>query len=146
MLLPACTGTGLGVFVTETSAELPTGMPTVTLLFPLFGSLVVEATESVCVIVVPDATPALTVTTNVKFAVVLAAMVVVSVQVRLAKTQVHPAGPVSETAVVLAGSVSVKTGAFAVAGPALVTLCVYVILLPAVAGFGLPELVTLRSA
>jgi hypothetical protein len=146
MLLPACTGTGLGVFVIERFATFATGIPTVTLLFPLFGSLVVEATESVCVIVVPDATPAFTVTTNEKFAVAFAAIVVVSVQVRLARTQVQPAGPVSETAVVLAGSVSVNTGAFAVAGPALVTLCVYVMLLPAVAGFGLPELVTLRSA
>ena len=84
--------------------------------------LVVEETESVCVIVDPDATVVFTVITNVKFAVVFAAMVVESVQVR--PTHVHPAGPVKETAVVFAGSVSVNCGAFAVAGPALVTLWV----------------------
>ena len=81
-----------------------------------------------------------------KLAVVFAAMVVVSVQVRLASTQVHPAGPVSDTAVVLAGRVSVNTGALAVAGPELVRLCVYVMLFPAVTGLGLPELVTFKSA
>jgi hypothetical protein len=97
-------------------------------------------------IVAPDATLDATVTTKVKFAVVLPAIVVVSVQVRLATTHVQPAGPAKETAVVFAGSVSVNTGAFAVAGPALVTLCVYVILLPAFTGFGPPEFVTLKSA
>ena len=83
----------------------------------------VEETESVCVIVDPDATVVFTVITNVKFAVVFAAMVVESVQVRR-RTHVHPAGPVKETAVVFAGSVSVNCGAFAVAGPAFVTLWV----------------------
>src|SRR5580704_1829315 len=146
MLPPASTGTGLALSVIERSAEVPTCTLAAALLFPLFGSPVVEVTESVCVIVVPDATVEFTVTMKVKFAVVLPAIVVVSVQVRLARTHVHPEGPVKETAVVFAGSVSVKTGAFAVAGPALVMLCVYVILLPAFTGFGLPEFVTLKSA
>ena len=122
--MPASTGTGLAEFVTERSEESATCTLTDALLLPGFGSLVVEETESVWVIVVPAATFALTVTTKVKFAVVLAAMVVVSVQVRVARTHVHPAGPVSDTAVVFAGSVSVNTGAFAVAGPPLITLCV----------------------
>ena len=61
-----------------------------------------EETESVCVMVVPFATVAPTVTTKVKFAVVLAGMVVVSVQVK-ASAQVHPAGPVNDTNVVFGG-------------------------------------------
>src|SRR5579863_4435883 len=124
MLLPACTGTGLAVFAIERSAESATSTFTVALLLPLLGSPVVDVTESVWVIVVPDATLVFTFTTKVKFAVVVDAMVVVSVQVRVPRTQVHPAGPVKETPMVFAGSVSVNTGAFAVAGPLLVTLCV----------------------
>jgi hypothetical protein len=89
---------------------------------PPFGSPVVDDTESVCVTVVPFATVAATVTTNVKFAVVFAAIVVVSVQVK--PVHVHPAGPAKEKSVVPVGSVSVNTGAFAVTGPLLVTLCV----------------------
>src|SRR6476469_5647672 len=122
MLLFACTGTGLGVLVTETSTVLPTCTLAAALLLPPLGSLVEEETEAVCVTVVPDATLEFTLTTNVKFAVPTA-IAVVSVQVRVPRTQVHPAGPVSETAVVFAGSASVKTGAFAVAGPAFVTVC-----------------------
>src|SRR2546423_12157021 len=122
MLLLACTGTGLAAFVTEISAESATVAFTVTLLLALLGSLVLDETESVCVMVVPAATFVFTFTTKVKFAVVLAAMVVVSVQVR--DTHVQPAGPVRETDVVFAGSVSVNIGAFAGAGPPLVTLCV----------------------
>src|SRR5580698_6701989 len=124
MLLPACTGTGLAVFVTERAAESATVRFTVALLFALLGSPVVEVTESVCVMVVPEATFVFTVTTSVKLAVAADVMVVPSVHLSVASTQVQPAGPVNETAVVLAGSVSVNTGAFAVAGPLFVTLCV----------------------
>src|ERR1035437_1658362 len=124
MLVPASTGTGFAVFVTARSAESATWTLTVALLLPPFGSTVVEETESVCVMVVPDATVVFTVTTKENVAVVLAAMFAESVQVRVARTHVHPAGPVSDTAVVLSGSVSVNMGAFAVAGPALLTLCV----------------------
>jgi hypothetical protein len=123
MLLPACTGTGFGVFVIERFAELPTTSVAVALLFPLFGSLVVDATEAVSVIVVPTATLVLTLTTKEKLAEPVA-IVVVSVHFKVARTQVHPAGPVSETAVVLAGRVSVSTGAAAATGPPLVTTCV----------------------
>src|ERR1017187_5316546 len=99
-------------------------MLTEALLLPPFGSPVVEETESVCVMIVPDATVEFTVTTKENAAIVLAAMFTVSVQVRVTRTHVHPAGPVRDTAVVLGGSVSVNTGAFAVAGPPLVTLWV----------------------
>src|SRR5450755_84076 len=124
MLLFASTGTGLPEFVTERSAEPATSRFTVALLFVLVGSPVVDVTESVCVMVVPAATLLFTFTTKVKFAVAAAAIVVVSVQVSVPRTQVHPAGPVNDTADVFAGSVSVNAGAFAVAGPLLVTLCV----------------------
>jgi hypothetical protein len=122
--LLASTGTGLGVFVIERSAVSATSVFTVTLLFALIGSIVVDETEAVWDSVVPEATPEPTLTTKVKFAVVLAAIAAAAVQVRVASTQVHPAGPVNETALVPAGSVSVKTGAFAVAWPALNTVCV----------------------
>jgi len=131
--------------VIERAAEPTTCSLTVALLFALLGSAVVEETESVCVIV-PGAVPVFTFTVNVKFAVVPDAIVVLSVQVSVASTHVHPAGLGNDTAVVPAGSVSVNTGAAAVAGPPLVTLCVYVILFPAVTGFGVAEFVTLRSA
>ena len=93
------------------------------LLFPVFGSPVVEEAESVSVMVVPDATVLFTAKTRVKVVVAFAAIVVVSVQVSVARTQVHPA-PDSDTAVVFAGKVSVNTGAAAVAGPLFVTVCV----------------------
>src|SRR5882672_2133971 len=124
MLLPASTGTGLAEFVTDRSDESATCTLTEALLLAAVGSLVVDETESVCVMVVPAATFAFTVTTKVKFAVVLAGIATVSVQVSVARTHVHPAGPVSDTEAVFAGSVSVNTGALAATGPPLVTLCV----------------------
>ena len=109
----------------ERLAESATNTFTVELLLVLVGSPVVDVAESVWVMVVPEATFVFTFTTKVKFAVVADAMVVVSVpRLSVASTQVHPAGPVKETPVVFAGSVSVSTGAFAVAGPLLVTLWV----------------------
>src|SRR5947209_16743363 len=116
MLFPAITGTGLATLVIERSAESATSTLAVALLFPPFGSPVLEVTESVCVIVVPAATVEFTFTIKVKGTVALAAMAVESVQVRL--THVHPDGGVIDISVVFAGSVSVNTGALAVAGPA----------------------------
>lgn len=123
--MPALTGTGAGVFVTERSADVDTYVLTVALLFPGFGSLLVELTVLVCDRTVPDAVAAGTLTTNVKAVVVVfAARFVPSVHVRLARVQVQPAGPVSETAVVPVGSVSTTFGVVAAAGPAFVTVCV----------------------
>lgn len=119
----ACTGTGLGLLVTERSAVLATSVFTVTLLLLVFGSAVVEETEAVWVRFVPEDIVDGTVTTKVKFAVVFAPMFVVSVHLRVTSEQFQPA-PESETAVVPAGRVSVRTGAVAVAAPALVTDCV----------------------
>src|SRR5260370_29886951 len=109
MLLPACTGTGLAAFVTERSAESATCTFTVALLFPLFGSLI-DDTESVSVIVVPEARFALTFTTKVKLAVAFAArLAMVQPGGVVAMLHVHPAGPVNETTVVLAGYVLMNT-------------------------------------
>src|SRR5277367_3256008 len=108
MLLPACTGTGFALLVTARSAESATCILTVALLLPPFGSVVVEETESVCVIVVPCATVVPTVTTNVKLAVVLAVIAAVSVQVSVASTQFHVPGPLNDTAVAPVGSASVN--------------------------------------
>jgi hypothetical protein len=73
MVLPAITGTGLALLVSDISAEAPTNTLVEALLLPGFGSPVAEETESVCVIVDPEAAVVLTVTTKVKVAVVLAA-------------------------------------------------------------------------
>ena len=90
MTLPACTGTGAAVFVTDRSAESMTYVPTVTALLPVFGSPVVELTVSVSERFVPWAIVDGTDTTRVKaVVVVLAARFVPSVQVRVAKS----AGP-----------------------------------------------------
>jgi hypothetical protein len=51
-----------------------------------------------------------------------------------------------ETTVVFAGRVSVSVTFAAVAGPLFVTVIVYVMLLPASTGFGVPVFVTARSA
>ena|ERR1700678_3924161 len=124
MLLPACTGIGLLAFVIDRAADGDTYTLAEALLLLEFESPVTEeATESVCVIVVPDAVLAFTVTTKVKLAVALAASVAM-VHLSVATVQVQPAGPVSDTAVVFAGSVSVNVTVLAEAGPALATVCV----------------------
>ena len=132
MLLPAITGVGVSAFVIDKAAELPTCTLAVVVLFVAVGSAgVVSVTVAVSEIVVPWATPVFTVTTNEKLAVVFAAKVVavLFVHFSVASVQVHPAGPVSETAVVLAGRVSVRViepavAKPAVAGPRFFTTCV----------------------
>jgi hypothetical protein len=74
MLLPAITGIGLAVFVTERSAESATTTLTLALLLALFGSLVLELTEAVSVMIVPGAVFVITWTTKVMVAVLLAAI------------------------------------------------------------------------
>jgi hypothetical protein len=74
MLLLTWTGTGLGEFVTDRSAEPATCTLLEAMLLLRFGSAgVVSATDAVSIIVDPEATPALTVTTNEKLAVAFAA-------------------------------------------------------------------------
>lgn len=69
-----------------------------------------------------------------------------SVQVRVAAVQVHPVGPDSVVAVVFGGSVSVRVTPVAALGPALLTICVNVRVLPAAIGTVPALLVTDRSA
>lgn len=146
MFLVACTGTGLGEFVTERSAESATSTLVVAELFPLLGSLVVAETEAVWVMVDPAVTVEATVTTKVKVAEALMPRFVGSVHLYGAVVvHVHPE-PLKELNVVFAGNVSVSTTPVAAAGPVLLTTCVYVIVPPALTGFGLAELVTLTSA
>src|SRR5271165_1181930 len=99
MLLPACTGTGLAVFVIARSAESATCTVAVAELLVEFGSVVGAAlTESVSVIVVLDAVPGFTFTTNVNVAEVFAAkLAMLQTYCGLLKVHVHPAGPVIET-------------------------------------------------
>src|SRR5580700_8072653 len=123
MLLPASTGTGLAELVTDRSAESATCTLTVALLFPMFGSPVGLLTDAVSVMVVPEATALLTCTTNVKFAVALAARVAMEQVKGATEVQAHPAGPPRDTNVVLAGRVSVRTTVLAEAGPPLATVC-----------------------
>jgi hypothetical protein len=149
----AATGTGDAAFVTPKLAEFPTPTVATAALLPEFGSVgVVSVTDTVSLIV-PEATPDPTVTTKVNTADAPDANVVPALFVHfsVARVQVHPAGPASDTAVVPAGSVSVNVIVFAVAdpavaGPRFVTVCVYVMLPPAVTGFGLPEFAKLKSA
>jgi hypothetical protein len=125
MLPPAATGTGLAKFVTARSAESPTWTLAVALLFPGFGSTVVELPVSVCEMVVPDATFVFTCSTRVKVAVAFTAMFAESVQMRVARLQLQvPPGPVIDTAVVPAGSESLNVGVAAAARPPLVRTCV----------------------
>jgi hypothetical protein len=121
MSLFACTGTGLATFVTDKSAELPTKTLAEAVLLAQVGSLAVQETESVWVMVDPEAALLFTTTANVKFADVLAARLAI-VQVRFPRVHVHPAGPVRDCAVVFAGVVSVNVMVVAVAGPLLVTV------------------------
>lgn len=115
---------GLLELVTANEAEGETSTLAEALLLVEFESVVTdEATESVSVSVVPDATVAPAVATSVKFAVVPEVKVAM-VQVSVVVEQVHPAGPVSVTAVSPVGSVSVNVTVLEVAGPALVTDCV----------------------
>ena len=121
--MPATTGTGLAALVTERSAEPATTTPAEALLFPGFASVVDEETEPVWVIVDPAVAVALTPITNVKLAVAFAAREPM-VQVSVPRVQIHPDEPVNDTAVVPAGSVSVKLTVVAAAGPPLITVWV----------------------
>ena len=109
--------------VIDRSAESATCTLAGAVLLAQVGSLALQLTESVWVMVDPEATLVFTCTMNVKFAVVLAARLAM-VQVRVPSVQLQVPGPLSETDVVLAGRVSVKLTAVAVAGPPLVTVWV----------------------
>ncbi len=95
----------------------------IALLLVSSGSVVVVETLTVSFMDVPAAVPAFTFTTNVMVAGVAGARLGFE-QVKVANVQVQPAGPASDTAVVFAGSASVKLMDAAALGPLFVTICV----------------------
>jgi hypothetical protein len=148
MFWPAFTGFGLPASVTLRSASVATVTPitTVAELLPVFVSRVVVATLAVSVIRVPGGVPVFTVTITGNVLVEPGATVGFEQLMVPVVVQVHPAGTgVSETKVVLFGIASVKVAPAQLLGPLLVTTCVYVILLAAVTGLGVPLFVTARS-
>jgi hypothetical protein len=144
----ACTGTGVSVFVTDKAAKLATCTLAEAVLLPLLGSLVLELIEAVSAIVVPAVAVVGTLTTKAKVAVPLAARLAMVHLYGTVLVHVHPDPlvSVSEEKVVPVGKVSASTTVVAAAGPLLVTVWEYVMLLPADTGFGVPVFVTLRSA
>ena len=147
------TGSGVAVFRMATSACVgeATTVVDVAELFALLGSVGVAETEGVFEITVPGAVPIFTLTTSGKLAVAPEATdgfvhVTVPVAPTAGVTQTHPAGGTKETKVVFAGMLSVNLAPVAAAGPLLVAVCVYVMLLPSVTGLGEAELVTAMSA
>jgi hypothetical protein len=151
MLLPACTGFGVFVLVIERFAEPLTMVVTVTALLLEFGSVVVELTVAVSAIDVPEAVVAGTDNVNTKLVVVVPELrFPPSVQVGgEVVVQVHPVGMLVQVTTMPAGvvgMVSTSLGVVAAPFPLLVTVCVKVIVPPAVTGFGLPTFVALRSA
>ena len=150
-MLPATTGSGDAVFVTVISANavLPTTTDALAVLFEELGSFAEELTEAVSVITVPFAVPLLTLTTSVNVAAVepgIFELLQTKLPFPTGLKHVHPAGDAIETKVVFAGMVPTSVALSAALGPLLVTVCVYVMLLPAATGLGAPTLVTLRSA
>src|SRR2546423_23193 len=98
----------------------------VELLFAVFGSLVVELTFAVFVMVVPVAVPALmfTVRLNVALAPALSEAMLHATVAPVVQLNVGPDVCVSETNVVFAGSVSVHETVVAVDGPAFAAVIV----------------------
>jgi hypothetical protein len=145
-LLPAATDVGAATLVATRSAcaAVATTSAAVAELFAEFGSAVAELTVAVSLIAVPAGVPAVTFKTYEIVAVPAARLV--SVHVKVPTVQVHPAGPVRETAVVFAGKVSVNETLAALLGPPLVTTCVYVMLFPACTGTGAGVFVTDKAA
>jgi hypothetical protein len=123
-LAPAATELGEAEFVTTRSAcvAVATTSFAVALLFARFGSAPVELTLTVSLIAVPGVAAPLTVTTNVMVAGEPAAKPRF-VHVRVPTLQVHPGGPLNDTAAVFAGRASLNV-TLAVLGPAFVTTCV----------------------
>src|SRR2546430_11325027 len=126
MLLPALTGSGESVLVTDRLATVPTVVISVQLLLAAFGSVVVELAVAVLLITVPSGRAALTLTTSVNRKLVLGGSVgsVVQVTVPVPPTagvvQPGPA-PVNDTNVVPTGIASVNVTPWALLGPALLT-------------------------
>ena len=158
---PWSTGCGAAVFTIATSACVgdATIVVAVDVLFATFTSFVVGAMFAVFEITVPDAVAAFTFTTSGSCAVlpdgtampeqtppVPGQQLIAPVPPTAGRVgHVTPAGSVSDTKVVLAGTVSVKVTLLAEFGPLFAKFSRKVMLFPGVTGFGDAELVTLRS-
>src|SRR5581483_8826092 len=148
MLLPAVTGSGESVLVTERSARVCTVVVAVPVLLPGVGSVVVVAAVAELLIVAPLAVLALTFTTIVKTAVSPAATVAFEKTIgpEVLTLQPVPVVTTADTSEVFAGTASVTVTICASDGPLFEKLIVYVRLLPALTGSGESVLVTVRSA
>jgi hypothetical protein len=129
MSAPAFTGSGESVLVIERSAELgPTVVVAVAELSAGTGSAVDDVTVAVFETTVAGATAASTRATSVKIALPALTLGFEQETVPFAPTagvvHVHPAGALSETNVVPAGSVSLIVAEAAFVGPAFVTVIV----------------------
>jgi hypothetical protein len=117
-------------------------------LFAGVASVVAE--ETVAVFVIEPLAPVATLTTSVKTTLPGASEATEQEIVPLAPTagvvHVQPTGEVSDTNVVFAGSGSDSATVVALLGPALLTVIVYVRLVPGVTGSGASTFVTDRSA
>jgi hypothetical protein len=126
-LLPALTGSGLSVFVTDTSADVLTVVVAVALSLPALLSPV-PLSVAVFEITVPVATLASTFTVNVNTALPTAIEAFVQLTVPPAPiagvVQLQPPGDENDTNVVPAGSVSDIDAFAALLGPALATVIV----------------------
>lgn len=127
-MLPACTGSGESVTVTDRSADAATVVVAVALLFPALLSPVVEVTVAVFESTVPLATaaPTLTVSVNTELPTAKLACVQETVPPRPTVGVAHdqPATVGIETNVVPAGNVSDQEADAAASGPLLVTVMV----------------------
>jgi hypothetical protein len=122
--VPAVTGSGESDLVTARSAAAATVVVAVAVLLAAFGSVVADPTAAEFAIVLPFATEGLTRTTKVKVAEApFAKEPVVAVTFPVPPTAgvvaVQPAGALSETNVVFAGTESLSDTLAALDGPAL---------------------------
>ena len=130
MGFPASTGFGAATFVTDKFGPVaPTSVVTWAVLFEAMGSIAEEPTDTVPVITVPFAVPAVTFTTRVNVPAVDAAMLALvqttfPVALTAVLRQLHPAGATMDTNVVLAGIEATTVALSAALGPLFVTTCV----------------------
>ena len=126
--MPAPTGSGLSVIVTERSALAVTVVVAVALLLPAFESVVDDDTVAVFESTVPFCTARPTLTTSVKTPLPALNDVAVQLIEPLAPTagvvHDHPPGLDNDTKVVPTGNVSASVTLAATLGPALATVIV----------------------
>ena len=118
--MPAVTGSGESVLLSDKSADAPTVVVALARLFALFGSLVEDATPAVLVIVLLAPNPTETVAVSVALA---PAFTVPRLQGKEAQP---PCEEVSETKVTPLGKVSVTFTLVAFEGPKFATVRTYV--------------------